>query len=102
MENHRRERALYGAVLRAYPPDFRARFGMEMIDAFSEEIREQREQYGLRGVLSAWWSALWEVVSVAGPLQLQGSLAPALVLSILVSSVFTLGFFAAVTPHCVK
>lgn len=102
MRHRQPERALYGVVLRAYPRDFRARFGREMIDTFFEEIRNQRRQYGFHGVRRAWCSALWEVVSIAGPLQLKSSLAPALVLSILASSVLALAFFAAVTPHCVK
>lgn len=102
MWNHQSARVLYGALLRAYPTDFRTRFGKEMIDAFSEEIGNEREQHGIHGVLRAWCSALWEVASVAGPLQLQGSLAPALVVSILASSIFAIAFFAAVTRHCVK
>lgn len=102
MWSHRTEMSLYGVVLRAYPREFRARFGAEMSDAFAEEIRDERSRHGRQGALRVWRSALWEVVSVAGPLQLRGSMAPALAISLLASSVFALAFFAAVTPHCVR
>ena len=102
MQNHHTESALYSVVLLAYPSEFRARFGREMIDTFSEQIRSQHKQNGWKGVLRVWCSALWEIVRVAAPLQLQGTWAPALLLSILASSVIILAFFAAVTPHCAK
>lgn len=99
---NRVERTLYAAVLCAYPAEFRARFGGEMMDVFSEEIRNQQQLSGSPGAFRVWCSALWEVASVAGPMRLQNSLARALLISILTSSVMAFAFFAAVTPHCGK
>lgn len=100
MTNQRPAKSLYTVVLLAYPRDFRVRFGTEMTFTFSEVVRQQRERNGIRGVLFAWCSALWEVPKVACPLRLQNSMATAFLLSLLVSSALTLSFFAAVSPHC--
>ncbi len=102
MRNPRPEIALFGWVLRAYPADFRSRFGNEMMDVFSEDIRDRHKQRGFLGSVNGVCSALWEVISVAGPLRFKGSLAPAVVISIVASSIFTLAFFAAVAPRCIK
>lgn len=99
---NRVERVLYGAILRAYPAEFRARFGSEMMGVFSEEIREQQRLCGLHGALRACCRTLWEVASVAGPLRLQSSSAQALLISIFASSFMACAFFAAVTTHCGK
>ena len=102
MRSRRPEEAFYGWILRSYPPDFRARFGNEMIHVFSENIRNQYERRGFFGCVYALCSALWEVVSVAGPLRLKSSSAPSVVVSILASSILAFVFFAAVTPRCIK
>lgn len=102
MRNPHSDSALYGVLLLVYPREFRVRFGNEMMDTFSEEIRSQRKIHGYPGVLRAWCFAFWEVASVAGPLQLQCSMAPALLVSILASTALILSFFAAVTPACIK
>ena len=102
MRGYQLGRTLYSAVLQAYPKDFRARFGNEMIEVFSQEIRSQSKQHGFCGAFRVWCSAFWEVLSVAGPLRLQSSLALPVVISILASSIFAFAFFAAVTPRCIK
>jgi len=102
MRDHHAVIRLYAVLLLLYPREFRDRFGIEMIDSFSEEIRCQRQVHGYRGVARTWCSAFCETFSVAGPLHLQGSIVPALLASILASSVLILAFFAAVTPHCMK
>ena len=52
----------------------------------------------LGGVIRIWLTAIFEIVSVAGPLQLRDPALIAAVLSLICSSVLTLAFFRAVSP----
>jgi hypothetical protein len=93
---------LYGALLFAYPRDFRQRFGGEMAATFSDQIWNEWNQSGLAGVSRVWRGAVWELFSVAVPLQMRSSVVIATALSFLGSSALCLAFFRAVSFPCVK
>jgi hypothetical protein len=93
---------LYNVLLFAYPRDFRQRFGSEMLTTFSEQMCSEWKRSGLVGIFQVWRSALWELLSVAVPLQLRSSIVVAMALSCLWSSALFLALFRAVSPTCGK
>ncbi len=95
---------LYKVLLFAYPRDFRQRFGTEMLTTFSEQMCSEWKRSGLVGIVQVWRSALWELLSVAVPLQLQlrSSIVVAMALSFLWSSALFMALFRAVSPTCGK
>jgi hypothetical protein len=98
----RGSRSLYSVLLFAYPSDFRRHFGSEMKDAFTHQIASEWKRHGVTGGLAVWRLALWELFSVAIPLQLQNRFVVATGLSLLGSfSLFAL-MAHAVAPHCNK
>jgi len=101
-EDFRRSRLLYGVLLLAYPHDFRRRFGAEMAMTFSDQVRAERRRNSLAGIVRVWRSALWELISVAVPLQFQRSIVVAVLLSAVASSVLFLAIFRATSLHCSK
>jgi hypothetical protein len=97
-----RRSSLYAVLLFAYPHDFRMRFGEEMIETFSDQMLSAWTENGPAGAIRVWLGALWEILSIAAPLQLQCSIVLSLFLSLLASSAVCVAFFAAVAPHCAK
>jgi hypothetical protein len=97
-----RTSSLYAALLLAYPRDFRTRFGEEMTETFSDQMLSAWTGNGLAGAIRVWLCAIWEIISIAAPLQLRSSVVLSLFLSLLASSAVCLAFFVAVTPHCAK
>ena len=93
---------LYNVLLFAYPRDFRQRFGSEMLTTFSEQMCSEWKRSGLVGIVQVWRSAVWELLSVAVPLQLRSSIVVAMALSFLWSSALFMALFRAVSPTCSK
>jgi len=93
---------LYGELLFAFRRDFRQRFGGEMAATFADQIRNEWNQSGLAGVSRVWRGAVWELFSVAVPLQMRSSVVIAAALSFLGSSALGLAFFRAVSFPCNK
>lgn len=52
----------YRLLVRLYPRRFRAEFGREMIETFSEMLRDRVDQQGRRGALWAWFCIAKELV----------------------------------------
>jgi len=57
--------AIYGVLLRAYPAPFRHEYGREMTLAFAAQMRDARQQGGLRAEASIWISAVFDVLITA-------------------------------------
>jgi hypothetical protein len=57
----------YRASLRLYPSELRGAYGTEMADAFEEILNAEWTARGLRGVASAGWGAICELVTIAIP-----------------------------------
>ena len=75
-----------------------------MLTTFSEQMCSEWKRSGLVGIVPVWRSALWELLSVAVPLQLQprSSIVIAMALSFLWSSALFMALFRAVSPTCGK
>lgn len=58
---------VYESLLIFYPNDLRGDFGNEMIEVFDEKAWEACSQRGFLGLLGVWFSATWEIVTVAFP-----------------------------------
>jgi hypothetical protein len=93
----RGSRVVYEALLIFYPPDVRRRFGAEMAEVFEALMHDAVIEHGLRGTVSLWRSALWELLTVALPLRLASNAVMAGAISLLVSSALFLVLFRAVT-----
>jgi|SRR6185312_9770022 len=98
----RKSRLLYDVLLLAYPHDFRQRFGAEMAMTFSEQVQDEWRRNSLAGIVRVWRSALWELISLAVPLQCQRSIVVAILLSTIGSSALFLAIFRATSLHCTK
>lgn len=94
----RKSRWLYSMLLFAYPREFRQRFGSEMLTTFSDQMCSEWQRSGRTGVVQVWRSAVWELLSVAIPLQLRSSIVVAMALSFLWSSALFMVLFRAVSP----
>src|SRR2546428_6042975 len=57
---------IYRLLLRAYPPDFRAEYGREMVLLF----RDQCEESDVRTIVF-WWAVIWDVVRSAPALRME-------------------------------
>lgn len=57
----------YESFLVFYPKDLRGDFGEEMIEVFDEQAGEAYSRRGSLGLLRVWFSAMWEIVTVAFP-----------------------------------
>jgi hypothetical protein len=88
---------VYGRLLIFYPRELRRRFGIEMVEVFEHLTHEVMLQRGPAGMVSLWGSALWELLTVAAPLQLRDTTVIAGALSFVASSALTLAFFRAVS-----
>jgi hypothetical protein len=88
----------YNCLLTAYPREFRQRFGEEMAELFAKQMCAECTRHKLGGLIRVWLTAVCEIVSVAGPLQLRDPAMIAAALSFICSSVLTLAFFRAVSP----
>jgi hypothetical protein len=88
----------YNLLLTAYPREFRRRFGSEMAELFAKQMSAEWNRHQLGGLMRVWLTAVCEIVSVAGPLQLRNPALIAAVLSFICSSILTLAFFRAVSP----
>ena len=62
----------YKSILIFYPRDLRGDFGKEMIEVFDEQSGEAYSRRGSSGLLRVWFSAMWEIVTVAFPGRLAG------------------------------
>ena len=102
MESMRISRSLYGRLLAAYPQDFRARFGGEMVTVFGDQLAEAWRCARVLGVIRVWLGALREVVSVALPLRLANPIVCAFAVSIPSTTVVFLVLLRVVAPHCAK
>ena len=100
--NFRKSRLLYGLLMLAYPHDFRQRFGTEMVMTFCDQVQSEWERNRLAGVVRVWRSVLWELVSLAVPLQLQRSMVVAVLLSSVGSSAMFWAVFRATFRQCSK
>jgi len=94
--------SVYAVLLFAYPSDFRHHVSGEMKETFACQLRGAWERDGLDGAWAVWRLALWELFSVAIPLQMQNSIVIAAGLSVMVSSASALLFFRSIAPHCSK
>jgi hypothetical protein len=97
-----KSRTVYSKLLFAYPPEFRQQFGPEMVATFSDQMLDEWQQNGVAGLILVWRSSLWELFSVAMPLQLRRSIVIATALSFLSTSVLFLMFSRAVFHQCAK
>lgn len=68
-------RAAYRVLLVFYPQDLRQQFGEEMAQVFAEQISGEWNRHGVAGIARVGLTAVWEVISVAMPLQLKRRLA---------------------------
>jgi hypothetical protein len=57
----------YQRIVIFYPKDLRGDFGEEMIQVFDEQAGEAYSGRGFLGLLCVWFSAMWEIVTVALP-----------------------------------
>ena len=62
----------YRALLRLYPPDFRERFGPDMVDFFRDRRAAARRADGTLGVAWAWVVAIADVLRIATLERLDG------------------------------
>jgi hypothetical protein len=92
----------YGLLLLLYPQDLRSRYSGEMKLVFREQLQGELMRRGASGAARVALLAVWEVVSVAAPLQLRNPTVIAAALSIVTSSILVLTFFRAVSPGCGK
>jgi hypothetical protein len=60
----------YRASLRFYPPEFRQQFATEMAQVFEDQLHEEWDHRRLAGIALVTATAIWEIVSLAVPLQL--------------------------------
>ena len=58
-------RRLYGALLAAYPPEFRREFGREMALVFNDRCRDAGRQGGARALALVWCEALVDLALTA-------------------------------------
>jgi putative ABC transport system permease protein len=56
---------IYRQLLRLLPPEFRARFGEEMVQCFRAWQAEERGRHGVTGVLRVWCLALSDLAATA-------------------------------------
>ena len=63
---------VYESILIFFPKDLRGDFGSEMIEVFDEQAWEAYSRRGSSGLLRVWFSATWEIVTVAFPSRLAG------------------------------
>jgi hypothetical protein len=77
--------------------EFRQRFGVEMTQVFADQMWGEWQRHGFVGMVRVGFTAAWEVVSVAAPLQLRNSVVIAAALSLVSSSALFLAFFRAVS-----
>jgi macrolide transport system ATP-binding/permease protein len=54
-------RRIYCLLLRAYPADFRAAVGGDMVDTFVDRYRSVRRSRAWSGLVAFWWRTLWDV-----------------------------------------
>lgn len=90
-------RCLYQHLLICYPSELRSRFGTEMADVFEDLLCEAVAERGVSGVLSSWRTALWELLTIAGPRRFNETTLMACALSFVISSALFLAFFRAVS-----
>jgi hypothetical protein len=62
---------VYRCLLTLYPEDLRRDFGLEMLEAFENDLSFEHSAYGLRGTIRIWRTALCEVIWIALPAWLQ-------------------------------
>ena len=81
---------VYESMLVSYPKDLRGEFGREMIEVFDEQAWEAYSRRGYSGLLRVWFSAMWEIVTVALPGRLAERGIP--IIAVTVTSAFMLWF----------
>ena len=67
---------IYRRSAALYPKDLHDHFGAEMIDVFDEQVVEAYSRSGFPGLLRVWFSATWELVTVALPGRFAERMAP--------------------------
>ena len=60
-----RSEAIYAGLLRAYPPEFRARYAEEMMLLFGDQLRDARAADGGGGAIATWFRSLVDLASSA-------------------------------------
>lgn len=80
----------YESIVIFYPKDLRGDFGEEMIEVFDEQAWEAYSRRGSLGLLRVWFSAMWEIVTVAFPGRLADRGIP--IIAVTVTSAFMLWF----------
>ncbi|UFP95675.1 ABC transporter permease [Gloeobacter morelensis] len=56
---------LYRWLLLLYPAEFRAEYGEELVQVFLDNLHEERQADGRRGVLRLWWETMTDLSSTA-------------------------------------
>lgn len=90
-------RLAYSRLLFFYPGDLRREFGVEMTEVFEDSLREAMKRRGPAGLAASWRSAVWELITVAGPSHLVNPTVIAGAISLLAASVLFLVFFRFVS-----
>ena len=80
----------YESIVIFYSKDLRGDFGKEMTEVFDEQAWEAYSRRGSLGLLCVWFSAMWEVVTVALPGRLAERGIP--IIAVTVTSAFMLWF----------
>ena len=88
----------YAFLLYFYPLPLRRQFGAQMISIFEDQLSDAWRLSGLAGALRIWLRAFAELLTVALPARLDPLKIPAL--SILLSLLFAVLFFAQVNQTC--
>ena len=56
---------IYGALLAAYPREFRQEYDSQMVQLFRDQCREELEEGGVMALVGLWFRTLLELVSTA-------------------------------------
>lgn len=56
---------IYGGLLRAYPARFRARYAVEMVQLFADQLRDARAAGGVVAATATWFRTLLDLASSA-------------------------------------
>jgi hypothetical protein len=78
--------SVYGVLLFLYPEELRRDFAEEMVDVFEQQLRGEWEQSGPAGMVCVWSRALWELFSIALPIQICAPIVVAPTVGVLSSS----------------
>jgi len=83
--------SVYRTLLVIYPRALRTAFGQEMVEVFGQQIRNAASDGGTWGVLRVWFYALYELFTIALPLQAANTVVIIPMISLISSCVIFLG-----------